>query len=98
VHFNPRARGEHDASLTIPSDTSSPTVVSLTGDGLASGQAFVNPSDENFGPVTVGESSAQTVTRINAGDTALSIEAASVNRSAAFSIAAGLLPCGEIHP
>jgi hypothetical protein len=66
VVFTPNAAGAFSATATIASTASdSSTSLSLTGAGVASGQLDVSPTTENFGSVTVGSQSNQTITLTN---------------------------------
>jgi hypothetical protein len=77
VTFTPTASGTRSGQLVIASNaSSSPDVVSLTGNGVPAGTPIVqlSPSSLNFGSQVVGSTSAaQTVTLTNAGTVVLNI-------------------------
>jgi hypothetical protein len=91
VIFAPTTTGSFTGGLSIVSNaTNSPTVVSLSGTGVAV-QLGVSAASLNFGSVTMGSSSTQTVTLSNYATTSISISQVSVN-GAAFSISGLPLP------
>ena len=58
VTFAPTGAGATNATLTLTSDANnSPTVISLSGTGMAQGQLSVSPANLNFGNVVVGSNS-----------------------------------------
>ncbi len=80
VVFTPNAAGPFSATATIASTASdSSTALSLTGTGVASGQVDVSPTTENFGSVTVGSQSNQTITLTNNTAATVNISQASVS-------------------
>ncbi len=80
VVFTPNASGAFSATATIASTASdSSTSLSLTGTGVASGQLDVSPTTENFGSVTVGSQSNQTITLTNNTGATVNIPQASVS-------------------
>ena len=80
VVFTPNAAGAFSATATIVSDASdSSTSLSLTGTGVASSQLAVSPTPENFGNVTIGGQSNQTITLTNNTGATVNISQASVS-------------------
>ncbi len=80
VVFTPNAAGAFSGTATITSNASdASTALSLTGTGVASGQLVVSPSTENFGSVTVGTQSTQTITLTN--NTASTVNISQVSAS-----------------
>jgi len=73
--FSPNAAGTFNATVSIISNaTNSPATFSLSGTGAAaSGQLALNSSSENFGSVTVGSQSNQTVTLTNNSSSTVNI-------------------------
>jgi hypothetical protein len=80
VVFTPNAAGAFSATATIVSDASDgSTSLSLTGTGVANTQLAVSPATENFGNVTVGSQSNQTITLTNNTASTVNISQASVS-------------------
>ena len=80
IVFTPNTAGAFSATATIDSTASdSSTALSLTGTGVASGQLAGTPTTENFGSVTVGSQSNQTITLTNNTGATVNISQASVS-------------------
>ncbi len=80
VVFTPNAAGAFSATATIASTASdSSTSISLTGTGVASSQLAVSPTTENFGSITVGSQSNQTITLTNGTGATVNISQVSVS-------------------
>ncbi len=80
VVFSPNAAGAFSATVTVVSTASnSSDTFSLTGTGVASGQLAVSPTTENFGSVTLGTQSNQTITLTNNTGATVNISQASVS-------------------
>jgi len=78
--FTPNATGAFSATVSISSDaTNGPASLSLSGTGVASGQLGINPTTKNFGSVTVGGQSTQTVTLTNNSSSSVDISQASAS-------------------
>lgn len=76
--FDPNTAGNTTGSISLTSDAKkSPTSVTLTGMGLSL-QLSASPGSVNFGNVTVGSSSAQTVTLTNTGTAGVTVSQATV--------------------
>ena len=61
--FAPQSQGSASGNIAITSDAiNSPLNISLAGNGTAAGQLGVNPTNYNFGNVTVGTSASTTAT------------------------------------
>lgn len=85
IQFAPQQSGNLSATMQVTSNASDGTVsVTLSGIGTEAGLA-VSPSPLNFGDVSVGGNSTETVTLTNTGNTSLSITAANLT-GAAFSM------------
>jgi Abnormal spindle-like microcephaly-assoc'd, ASPM-SPD-2-Hydin len=79
VSFSPTQPGSMTGSLKITSNaTNSPTMIPLSGTGVES-QLSVSPSSVNFGSVTTGKTSSQTVTISNSGTASLTITSVAVS-------------------
>ncbi|MGB0033913.1 MAG: choice-of-anchor D domain-containing protein, partial [Candidatus Acidiferrales bacterium] len=79
IQFAPLSAGVVTGSLTVVSDASnSPSTISLTGTGTQAGLAM-SPASVNFGSVTVGQSSTQSVKLTNNGNVNLTINLAQVS-------------------
>ncbi|MDX1531542.1 MAG: choice-of-anchor D domain-containing protein, partial [Rhodothermales bacterium] len=93
VTFAPTSPGSKSASLSVTSDASNGTTldVALSGTGEAPPEPAIaaSPTALAFGPVTVGASSAKTVTVTNTGDALLTVSAVSLSGSGAFALAEG---------
>jgi hypothetical protein len=84
VKFAPAQAGGASGSITLVSDAAnSPTLISLTGTGMAplTLQLSATPSSLSFGSVAVGGSGTQTVTLTNTGNSSLSIAQITVSGS-----------------
>jgi len=80
VVFSPDAAGAFSATVTIASTASdSSATLSLTGTGVANSQLAVSPTTENFGGVTVGSQSNQTITLTNNTGATVNISQATVS-------------------
>ena len=80
VVFSPNAAGAFSGTATITSDApNSPTTLSLAGTGVATGQLGLSQPTENFGNLTVGTQSNQTVTLTNNTASTVNITQASVS-------------------
>jgi Abnormal spindle-like microcephaly-assoc'd, ASPM-SPD-2-Hydin/Transmembrane protein 131-like N-terminal len=89
--FDPNTPGTMMGDVSLTSNAkSSPTSVPLFGAGVSL-QLSASPSTVNFGNVTVGNSSAQTVTLTNSGSAGVTITQASVTGTG-FSISGLTLP------
>ena len=79
VAFDPAARGDQEATLTVTGNLGNTSdTVTLLGTGVA-GLLAVSPASLAFGTVPVGSSSAaQPVTVTNAGDADLTVQSASI--------------------
>jgi Glycine rich protein/Abnormal spindle-like microcephaly-assoc'd, ASPM-SPD-2-Hydin len=100
VEFDPTAHGQQGATLTIASNATSgsPVTISLLGSGLAPGDATVSPSFGYYGALSTGQAPAtKTFTLTNPGDNALHTGAATITGSAAadFSIVNGSDSCSN---
>lgn len=75
VEFAPEQGGSVEGSLSLVSNaTNSPTLISLNGTGIAATlQLSASPTGLSFGNVTVGNSSTQTATLTNTGNSSLNI-------------------------
>jgi hypothetical protein len=79
VRFAPTSMTPATGALTVTSDaTNSSLTIALSGTGMEAVPAFT-PSSLNFNDVTVGQTSTQTVTLSNTGNTTLSVSAAAVS-------------------
>jgi archaellum component FlaF (FlaF/FlaG flagellin family) len=91
--FAPASSGSATGSLSLLSDAAnSPTTLTLAGNGVLplSGQLTLNPTSLDFGDVTVGNSSTQTVTLTNSGTTSVTISQADLTGTD-FSVSSILL-------
>jgi Protein of unknown function (DUF1573)/Cep192 domain 4 len=80
VVFSPDAAGAFSATVTIASTASdSSATLSLAGTGVANSQLAVSPTTENFGSVTIGSQSNQTITLTNNTGATVNISQASVS-------------------
>jgi hypothetical protein len=83
VQFKPTTVGEVSGNLTITSNSATNPIagISLSGIGTSatSSQLTVSPADLNFGNVTVGSSSTQSVTLTSSGTVSLTINAATMS-------------------
>jgi Glycine rich protein/Abnormal spindle-like microcephaly-assoc'd, ASPM-SPD-2-Hydin/Protein of unknown function (DUF1573) len=100
VEFHPASHGPQGATLTIPSNATSgsPVTISLLGSGLAPGDATVSPSFGSYGAVTAGQTpTAKTFTLTNPGDNALHVGTVTVTGpdAADFSIAGSSDSCSN---
>ena len=94
IVFTPNAAGAFNATLSINSDASNSVMnISLTGTatGISAGQLTLNPTGDDFGNVTVGTKSSQTVTLTNVGGSSVNISQASVS-GAGFQLSGISLP------
>jgi len=94
IMFTPTTAGTFDATLSINSDASNSVMnISLTGiaTGISAGQLTLNPASDDFGNVTVGTKSSQTVTVTNVGGSSVNISQASVS-GAGFQLTGISLP------
>jgi len=76
AQFAPTTTGSASGQITFTSNASnSPTLISLTGAGVAAptAQLSVNPASLSFGSVTVGNSGTQSITISNSGNANLTI-------------------------
>jgi hypothetical protein len=99
VQFAPGSAGAVSGSVSLTSDASnSPTNLALSGTGVAQTLTVsMSPSTINFGDVTVGSTSDQTVTVANTGNSNVSVSAANVTGTG-FSVVgfvAGTLTPGQ---
>ncbi|HTZ73918.1 MAG TPA: choice-of-anchor D domain-containing protein [Candidatus Aquilonibacter sp.] len=79
VEFAPTSMTPATGALTIASNaTNSSLAIALTGTGLEAIPSF-SPASLNFNNVTVGQTSSQSVTLSNSGNTNLSLSAASIS-------------------
>lgn len=91
LQFAPQVAGSLNATASITSNaSSSPIVVSLSGTGTAPAISL-NPSSLNFGSVSTGGSSQQSVNVTNSGNAPLTITAANIT-GPGFSVAGFSLP------
>ena len=80
VVFSPNAAGTFSGTASITSDApDSPATISLTGTGVVTGQLGLSQASENFGNLTVGTQSNQTVTLTNNTASTVNITQASVS-------------------
>ena len=93
ARFAPAAAGAANGSLSLVSNGSnSPTTLTLTGNGVAQVLTLsVNPTTINFGDVTVGSTTSQSVTVMNTGNASVTITSAPV-AGAGFSVTGLTLP------
>ena len=85
ISFSPNAAATFNATLTLTSDASNPSVtLSLSGTGTsdAVGQLSSNPANESFGNLTVGTQKSQTFTLTNTGAASVDILQASISGTA----------------
>ena len=84
VQFAPTAGGSASGSISFVSNApGSPTTLTLSGTGEASGAALsASPSSVAFGSVVIGNNSSQTVTLKNTGTSSISISQVAVSGSA----------------
>jgi HYDIN/CFA65/VesB-like, Ig-like domain/Abnormal spindle-like microcephaly-assoc'd, ASPM-SPD-2-Hydin/Cep192 domain 4 len=79
VRFVPQAQGAASGTLAIMSDaTDSPLAIPLSGTGMQP-VLTISPASLNFNNVTVGQTSAQTVTLTNSGNADLVLNIATVS-------------------
>jgi hypothetical protein len=91
IQFAPTASGATSGAITVVSDASnSPLAISLSGTGAQAGLS-VSPATWNFGNMTVGQSTSQSVKLTNTGNSNVVINMANVAGSA-FGIAGLALP------
>ncbi|MGH9712667.1 MAG: beta strand repeat-containing protein [Candidatus Acidiferrales bacterium] len=91
IQFAPPSAGAVTGSLSIASDAAnSPLTVSLTGTGTQAGLT-ISPASLNFGNVTVGQSSAQSVKLTNSGNVNVVVNLATLTGSG-FSMSGLSLP------
>ena len=75
VQFAPQSPGAVSGTLTVMSDASnSPLTIPLSGTGMQAGLAM-SPASLNFGTVTMGQSSTQSVKLTNSGNANLNLTA-----------------------
>jgi HYDIN/CFA65/VesB family protein len=81
VGFDPTVAGPANGSVSVSlSGSTSATIESLAGTGLASGQLAVSPSAMDFGSVVLGSSQTQTGS-LTAGSSSITVSSASWNGS-----------------
>ncbi|MGB7844491.1 MAG: choice-of-anchor D domain-containing protein [Candidatus Acidiferrum sp.] len=80
VQFLPTAVGAVSANISIVSNApSSPTVISLAGNGMAASGLNASPASLSFGNVPLASNSTQTVSLTNSGTSNVTISAVSVS-------------------
>ena len=94
--FAPNAAGALSTTITVVSDApTSPTIITLTGNGAAAPTATLAPGPLNFGNVTVGATSAPlSTTFANPSGTPLQIS--SINVGPGFNVTGGTCVVGNI--
>ncbi len=95
VVFSPKAAGTLSADVSIMSDlSSSPSMVSLSGTGMAATALLTSTSSSlNFGTVALGKSGALSATLTNAGNSSITVSKVTVSgaRYSASGVSAGLI-------
>jgi len=95
VVFTPKAAGALSGQVAVTSNlSSSPSMVSLTGTATAATSLLTsNASSLNFGNVTIGKSSALSVTFTNSGNSDITVSNVSVSGTSysASGVSAGLI-------
>jgi hypothetical protein len=82
IVFTPNAAGVFSATVSIASSASdSAATISLSGTGVSNGQLVLNQTSDNFGNVTLGSQSSQTVTLTNNTASSITISQALVSGS-----------------
>ena len=82
IVFAPTAPGAASGSISIVSNAgNSPATIAVSGTGAQSQLIVLTPTPVNFGNVSIGSSSAQTITLQNSGNTAVTITQDSVSGS-----------------
>jgi hypothetical protein len=76
IFFRPQGTGPRSASLAITDNAAvSPQMITVTGTGLAPANVLATPSQLDFGPQTIGTTSApQIVTLTNTGEVPLTLD------------------------
>jgi hypothetical protein len=103
VAFSPQTVDAFTATISITSnDAGSPTLVSLTGNGVTGPAAnlVVSPASVDFGEVNVGDTPAEEVTLSNTGTDNLVVSGIALDNAAVYSLdeTGGSNPCGSLTP
>jgi len=101
--FSPLSVAAFTATITVTSnDAGSPTLVSLTGNGVTgpAPNLAVTPASVDFGEVNVGDTPAVEVTLSNTGTDNLVVSGIALDNTAVYSLdeTGGLNPCGSLTP
>jgi hypothetical protein len=98
VAFDPTSASNFTGSLSLVSNSpDSPTAIPLSGTGVTANlQLSVNPTSLNFGNVTVGQTSTQSVTVSNSGNS--NIDISQVNVTGAGFSSSGLSAPVTLNP
>lgn len=92
VKFAPQSNGTVNGTLTINSDASNPSLqIPLSGTGISPGTLSANPTNLNFGNVTVGKNKSLSETLTNTGSSDVTISSDSVTGTG-FSVTGLNLP------
>lgn len=92
IQFFPSSEGTFSQTLAInhnATNQSSPTIVSIKGQGMLPVNIAINPSSVDFGSILVGRSGRQSVTITNLASSAGTLMASVGSLSSPFSIASG---------
>lgn len=94
IVFTPKSAGALSGDVTIVSDTSSTSAVSLSGVGMAASAVLTSSTSSlNFGTVAIGKTASLTVTLTNAGNSDITVSKVTVG-GATYStsgVSAGLI-------
>jgi hypothetical protein len=91
VQCDPQSSGSANATLTLSSDASDPSLsLPLSAVGVQ-GQLAATPSSVNFGSVTVGSTASQTITLTNSGTASTTVTQAAVS-GAGYTLSGPTLP------